>query len=124
MRIATNLCALALRQLVDGACKAVGVSPGAPAVEGVVSFLSRHFLDHSRRLTVALEVTNERAWKALEVALAGDSLWDRCKLVLARGEDKAFRDQIRPFLDACPLAEASGKAAYRQSCLTELRAAR
>src|SRR5262249_27868503 len=68
--------------------------------------------------------TNEQSWKALEVALAGDSLWDKCKLVFARGEEKAFREKVQPFLDACPLAEFQGKAAYRQACLQELRAAR
>ena len=29
MRIAQNVCALALRQLIGGACKAVGCTPGA-----------------------------------------------------------------------------------------------
>src|SRR5262249_45130527 len=103
MRISTNLYALAMQQLIGGAWKVAGVRPGAGAVEGVVVFLTRHFRDHSSRLTEALEMTNERAWRALEVALAGDSLWDRCKLMLARGEDKAFREQVQPFLDACPL---------------------
>jgi hypothetical protein len=124
MRISTNLYALAMQQLIGGACKAAGVNPGAGAVEGVVVFLTRHFRDHSSRLTEALEMTNERAWRALEVALAGDSLWDRCKLMLARGEDKAFREQVQPFLDACPLAEMQGKGPYRQSCLRELQAVR
>src|SRR5271163_4302855 len=105
MHISTNLCALALKQLVGGACRAVGVEAGEGAVQGVVGFLTRHFLDHSQQLTEALERGNERAWKALEVALAGDSLWDRCKLVLSSGEDKAFRELVRPFLDSCSLAE-------------------
>src|SRR4051794_14577207 len=124
MRISANLCALALRQLIGGACRAVGVEPGDVAVEGVVSFLTRHFIDHSQKLTIALETANDRAWKALEVALAGDSLWDRCKLVLTSGEERAFREQVRPFLDACPLAELHGRAAFRQASVEELRAAR
>jgi hypothetical protein len=110
MRISANLSALALRQLIGGACSAVGVAPGESAIEGVVGFLTRHFIDHSQRISEALRHTNERAWKALEVALAGESLWDRCKLMLASGEDKAFREQVRPFLDACPLAELQGKS--------------
>jgi uracil-DNA glycosylase family 4 len=124
MRISHNLCALALRQLIGGACKAANLGPGEAAIEPVVGFLTRHFVDHSQRLTEALRQTNERAWKALEVALAGEGLWDRCKLLLASGEEKAFREQVRPFLDACPLAELQGRAAYRQACLEELRAAR
>jgi uracil-DNA glycosylase family 4 len=124
MRISSNLCALALRQVVGGACKAVGCNPGAGAIDGVVGFLTRHFTDHSQRLARALEETNQHAWRALEVALAGESLWDRCKLVLASGEEKAFRLQVKPFLDACPLAELHGKAPFRQACLRELQAAR
>src|SRR5947209_13849851 len=123
MRISANLCALALKGLLGGACKAAGLQPGEAAVEGVVGFLTRHFTDHSQRLGEALRLTNDRAWRALEVALAGESLWDRCKLLLASAEDKSFREQVRPFLDACPLAEMQGKAAYRQSCLDELRTA-
>jgi uracil-DNA glycosylase family 4 len=124
MRITANLCALALKQLVGGACKVVGVEAGAGAVEGVVGFLTRHFLDHSQRLTEALRQSNERAWKALEVALAGDSLWDRCKLVLASGEDKAVRELVGPFLASCDLAMLHGRESYRRLCLAELRAAR
>jgi uracil-DNA glycosylase family 4 len=124
MRISANLCALALKQLVGGACRAVGVEAGEGAVQGVVGFLMRHFTDHSKALLAALESSNERAWKALEVALAGDSLLDRCKLALASGEDRAFREAVRPFLDSCSLAEMQGRDAYRQACLAELRAAR
>src|SRR5262249_28410076 len=110
--------------LIGGACKACAVEAGEGAVAGVAAFLARHFVDYSQRLNEALRLSNERAWKALEVALAGESLWDRCKLLLASGEDKAFREQVRPFLDACPLAELHGKADYRAACLAELRAAR
>jgi hypothetical protein len=74
MRISSNLCALALRQLIGGACRAAGVDPGIGAVDGVVSLLTRHFTDHSQRLTLALDRTNDQAWRALEIALAGDSL--------------------------------------------------
>ncbi len=88
MGIMQNLSSLALRQVVDGACAVVGVSGGG---EAVVSFLSRHFTDHSQKLTAALQSANERAWKALEVALAGESLWDKCKIALASAEDQAFR---------------------------------
>src|SRR5262249_47274360 len=124
VRISQDLCALALRGLTGGACKALGCEAGAAAVEGVVGFLMRHFADHSQRMLEALRNANERAWRALEVALAGDGLWDRCKLVLASGDEKAFREQVRPFLDGCSLAELHGRDAFRQACLNELRAAR
>src|SRR5262249_61041049 len=102
----------------------LGGEAGEAAVSGVVEFLVRHFSDHSQRLLEALRHANERAWRALEVALAGDSLWDRCKLVMASGDEKAFREQVRPFLDTCSLAELQGRDAFRQACLNELRAAR
>src|SRR5262249_13322350 len=124
MRITANLAALALKQLVSGACRAAGVEAGAGAVEGAVGFLLRRFLDHSSRLTEALARSNERAWRAVEVALAGDSLWDRCKLVLAPGEEKAFRDLVGPFLAGCSVAALVGREAFRKLALAELRAAR
>src|SRR5207237_10188166 len=101
-----------------------GVEAGEGAGGGVVTVLTRHFCDHSRRLLEALRDSNDRAWRAVEVALAGDSLWDRCKLVMASGDEKAFREQVRPFLDSCSLAELQGRDAYRQASLSELRAAR
>src|SRR5215204_3203235 len=124
MQLTANLCALALRGVVGGACRAAGVAPGEGAVNAVVGVMMRHFLDHSQSLLEALRQTNDRAWRALEVALAGDGLWDRCKLVLASGDEKAFREQVKPFLHTCSLAELQGRDNYRQACLTELRAAR
>src|SRR5262245_43981277 len=105
MPITQNLCALALKGVAGGACKAAGLEAGAAAVDGVVNFLTRRFVDHSHALTRALHKSTEQAWKALEVALAGDSFWDKCKLAFSSAEDRAFREQVRPFLDACPLAE-------------------
>src|SRR5699024_1962857 len=83
MRITQNLSALTLKGVDGGACQALGVQAGAAAVDGVVSFLTARFIDHSQALTQALQRANERAWKALEVALAGDSFWDRCKLAFS-----------------------------------------
>src|SRR5207302_1417239 len=62
---------------------------------------------------------------ALEVALAGDSWWDRVKAVLAKGDEQAFRRQVRAFLDAAPLASLPGPGdEFRKAALRELRAAR
>src|SRR5262249_19128063 len=123
MSIAENLCALALKGVVSGACKFAGVEAGMGAAEGIAGLLTQPFADHSQALTRALRKATEHAWKAVEVALAGDSFWDKCKLVFSSADDKAFREQVRPFLDACPLAELSGKVQFRQDCLRELRAA-
>src|SRR5438094_612735 len=66
MRISADLCALALRSLVGGACKAVGGEVGGATAEHVVGFLTRHFVDHSQRMLGALRTANDRAWRALE----------------------------------------------------------
>ncbi len=117
MAIDQGLVVFAVRQLLDGACAAVGVKKGA---EAVVGFLSRHFTDHSERLTNALQDSADRAWKGLEVALAGESLLGR----LAPTEERAFRQQVRAFLAASPDAIPTADAAFRQRCLRDLRAAR
>ena len=90
--------------------------------EAVVGLLMQRFTDHSKKLTEALEHASDRAWKALEIALAGDSFWDRCKVLLSSGEDKALREQVRSFLDTHPLSDNG--AEFRDQCLQELRTAR
>jgi tetratricopeptide (TPR) repeat protein len=124
MNIFLSLPTFALRQVIGGACEAVGFKPGGEVTNQVVGFLTERFTDRSQRLTTALQQANDKAWKALEIALAGDSLWDRCKAAVARAEDQAFAQQVRAFLDATPLPELAGKTAFRQKCLDELRAAR
>jgi tetratricopeptide (TPR) repeat protein len=122
MGIMQNLAVVALRQLINGAAQAVGINGGGDAV---VNFLADRFTDHSQRLMTALQKANERAWEAFEIALGGESLWDRCKAALARAEDQAFREQVRAFLDISPLTKASVEHPYLfQQALQELRAAR
>jgi uracil-DNA glycosylase len=124
MSVALQLSSFALQTLIQGACKTIGIDPGDEAVEGVVKVLTSRFVDHSQRLTKALHESNERAWQALELALAGDSWWDRCKVVLAKPEDKSFREQVRAFLDVTPQGELLGKKQYCQHCQRELQSAR
>lgn len=113
MRLLLQLSAVALRQVVG-----VGA-------DGALQALADRFGDRSGRLIQALLAANRQAWKAIEIALAGTSWWERCKLAVASGEEHAFRSQIRAFLDAAPLAELPGDpAAFRRQCLAELKAAR
>jgi serine/threonine protein kinase len=121
MPILLNLSTLAVRQVLEGACKAAGLIAGEHAFDGVVKFLADRFTDQSQRLPHALHKANENAWKALEIALAGESLWNW----LDKAEHKAFRQQVRVFLDATPLAGLpSHGPEFRAGCLRELRAAR
>jgi serine/threonine protein kinase len=121
MPILLNLSTLAVRQVLEGACRAVGLAVGEHACDGVVKFLAERFTDQSQRLPRALHKANDSAWKALEVALAGESLWNW----LDKAEHKAFRQHVRAFLDATPLAGLpSHGPEFRSGCLRELRAAR
>ena len=124
MGVFQNLSVVALRQLVGGACSAVGIGgAGAP----IVDFLANRFTDHSSKLITALQTANERAWKAIEVALAGDSLWDKYKTAVASAEDKAFREQVRAFLEVSPFKNRTNDvdlAHIFRDALKELRVAR
>lgn len=125
MSVLQSLAVLAVRPLVDGACKAIGFKAAEESADAVVNLLVRHFTDHSLRLQAALQAAGDRAWTALELSLAGDSWWERVKVGLARREDQAFREQVRTFLDAAPSAGLKGHGAeFRQQCLRELRDAR
>ncbi len=88
--------------------------------EGAMRFIAERLSDQSRLLVDALRDSNDRAWKAMEVALAGEGLWNK----LDKAEDKAFRQQIRTLLDAMPLPVLTGRNEFRRKCLEELQAAR
>src|SRR5262245_29758322 len=112
---ARRLGALALRAVAN----AVPVLAGVDLAVSVADFFSTWARDPSRRLPAALGRACDRAWRALEVALAGEALWSR---LVDAGEDKAFRTRVRAFLDGFP-ASAWG-IDVRRECLGELRAAR
>jgi serine/threonine protein kinase len=78
-----------------------------------------HTSDHSKKILRLLEGCNRKAWRALEVALAGESLWTS----LDRTETRALRDQIRKFLAAVELPGVNDRAQFRAACLTDLREA-
>src|SRR5262249_56351427 len=110
-----------LLPVVRGVAQLAGGPVGEVALKGAVQQLANHFVDHSERLTHALHRANERAWKALELALAGDSFWEKCQRALARSEDQAFHKQVRAFLDSIPPTQLPlDKAGFRQHCLQEL----
>jgi tetratricopeptide (TPR) repeat protein len=124
MGIVGDLSALAVRQLVDGACQAIHFKAGSEVVDRLTAFLHKHFTDHSRKLTGALNKANARAWQALELSLAGDSWWARCQVLLAAAEARAFKQQVDVFLDKLPLTEVANKAEVREQCRGELQQAR
>ena len=100
----TVLCAVALKYV------------GAEGLEKVVSLLGDHLSDQGQRLTKALKECNERAWKAVEIALAGETLWHK----LDRAEDRAFRQQLAAYLKQLPMPELEGKQTYRKKILQDI----
>src|SRR5262249_45693792 len=122
--VAQHLSVLALRSVFEGAAKLAGMAAGAGAADSVTGFLGARFTNHSGRLLAALQKANAAAWRAFEVALAGDSWWERIKVGLARKEDRTLREQVTVFLEATPLGGLpSHGAEFRQMALRDLRAA-
>jgi hypothetical protein len=125
MAIVQHLSVLAVRQVVDGACQALGCGVGAAAADAVVALLESRFHDHSLALSQALHRANERAWRALELALAGTSWWQQVYARLSRADERALGDQVRAFLDSAPLSSLpSHDLEARRQALRDLRTAR
>jgi serine/threonine protein kinase len=115
-----ELSVLAMRGVLGGACKVAGVEAAGVLVEGVAGFLSGRLADPSQRPVQALRRSVERSWRAVEVALAGESLTTR----LDRAEDRGFREQVRGYLAALEAEFPHQDIAFRRRCLADLRAAR
>jgi tetratricopeptide (TPR) repeat protein len=114
--------ALALRPLLDGIGRSIS-DPSARAEE-IRTQLNTHVHDRAPTLTRALHQANEWAWRSLEVALAGEPLWERVQIAFRRAGDEPCRQQIRTFLDSAPLAFlAPRESEFRRQCLEELRLA-
>ena len=126
MSIVAKLSTLALRPVLGGVVEAVlpGVEFGYSdqAANAVEQFLVTRFTDPSKQLRSALSRASDRSWRAVEIALSGESFWS---WLTDRGEDKAFRADIRTFLDSNPLQLPPGRDdAFRRAALDQLRAAR
>jgi hypothetical protein len=121
MSIFSRVSLFALAPIVSNACRAAGLSAVGDGVSAVAKFLSERLSDQSLRVTTALGDASERAWRTLELALAGESLVTTAD----RADDRAFREQVRLFLLN---AQFDGRAALDGDlvprCLGELRGAR
>src|SRR5262245_13210664 len=124
MDILIDISTFALKQMLDGTKAACVVVPGGDAVKAVAGFLENHFRAHSNRLTRALTRSNERAWRTLEIALAGTSFWDRCKALVASGDQTKFRNEMQQYLNDMTLPAGEDPEKFRRFCLSELKAAR
>jgi serine/threonine protein kinase/HEAT repeat protein len=125
MSVMLQLSSLALRGAAHAAADLAGSGAAGAAGEAVVGLLAQRFTDHSKTLTRALDRAADRAWRAVEVALAGRSWWDRCQLALRSAEERGFREQVQAFLQHNPLDGADGFGPdFRAQALAQLQAAR
>ena len=121
MNILSRVSLFALGPLVGTACRVVGVAAASETAAAVTRFLAARLTDQSLRVTDALAGASERAWRTLELALAGESVLT----ALDRANDKAFREQVRLFLLSAQFdGRAARDAEFVSRCLCELRAAR
>jgi WD40 repeat protein len=121
MSVFSRVSLFALGPLVSTACRAVGLAAFGEGATAVARFFSDRLSDQSLRVVGALAEASDRAWRTLELALAGESL----ATIADRADDKAFREQVRLFVLN---AQCDGRAAalrdFVPRCLSELRAAR
>ena len=118
MPMMQQLTMLALKPLLDGACKAAGFKAAEQPLDAIAHFLGERIFDRSQKLPTVLHQSTEKAWRTLEVALAGESLWTR---LVDKAEDRAFREQIRVFLDTPGAGLEGANKEFRDRCLAELR---
>ena len=115
-----TLSALALRRL----CGRVREPVGAPALAPDPGAVNGSFAD-DEPIAAALLLANRQAWLALEVALAGELLWQRVEVSWGANAEDAFCRQVRAFLTAVPLSELDEPdPGFRGHCLREVHAAR
>jgi tRNA A-37 threonylcarbamoyl transferase component Bud32 len=95
---------------------------GEGAADVIRDYVVSRFTDASQQLPLALKQAADRAWRAVEVAVAGESLWSK---MMRRGEDRAFSREVRAFLDANPLRlTARQDEAFRRQASQQFEAAR
>lgn len=86
----------------------------------VVSAVEKHFADRGQLLPRALVQANDRAWQALGLAVAGDTLFDRVRGWASGGDMMALRDQLRAFLAATPTGLETSPSELRSRACDDL----
>lgn len=121
MGIVPNLSLLALR----GVALAARSEDGGRDAGAVVELLGTRFTQSGERLASALRQATDRAWVALEIALAGEPSWDRWQTVLSGEAGQPLRQALRAYLDTIPRGQfADLSTSSREECARKLRQAR
>ncbi|MEZ6140929.1 MAG: protein kinase [Zavarzinella sp.] len=112
----SELSLIAVRFVVGGAFEATGI----PVNGGrAFNFIFERFNDQSQRLPKTLTWVTERAWKTLELTLAGDSIWHN---ITKRADDRTLAEQLRLALLNVPFDPTiEDKQAFFKQCLKEIR---
>jgi hypothetical protein len=131
MSVFVKLSALAIRPILGAVARTVLPGIGGDAAEKAGAAVERYFVSRftepSQRLRKALRESNERSWRAVELALAPETMWGNItsRLFDKDGDDKGFRDNLRAFLEANPLQLPPEQAdEVRKRALRELHSAR
>ncbi len=115
MSLVGALCGLGLRATLGD----MGES-----VKDVIDSVRERFEDHSQALPDALEKANDKAWRALAVALGGDGFLDQVKRLVVEGEARGLRERLKGFLGKHAAYFDQTPEAFRRACLAELEKAR
>jgi hypothetical protein len=71
MPLVDKFAALVAHPLVRATCQVLNLESAHSAATAVSGYLQERFTDHSKKLPEALQRATERAWKTLELSLAG-----------------------------------------------------
>ena len=119
MRLIPTLLGIAVRHVLQGVLQKLGLQPGREAVGQVTKWLHQHFTDHSQRLTQAVINVQSQTWDALEIALAGESIW---ATITTPADRRAFHAQLRAFLGSMFLPESiKDRKVFFARCLADLQ---
>ena len=90
------------------------------SIDNAVEWVIKRNRDHSQALPNAIAAANDRAWQAVSLALAGDSVWSRMTGFLRDGDMKAVRDQIRLFVNEADTGLVGTSESLRTKACDEL----
>lgn len=121
MGIVPNLSLLALRGIALGA----RAGDGSHDAGAVLELLGNRFTQSGERLSGALRKATDRAWIALEIALAGEPSWERWQAALGSEVSQPLRQALRAYLDTIPRGQfADLSLSSREECARKLHQAR
>jgi len=125
MSLVGKLIGFGLRQAIGAVAGDAAGQTAGEAADSVIQRVERHYTDHSQTLPKALARANDRAWQALSIALAGDTLLEQIsRFFFASGDDKGIREQVRLFLLDKTIGYEEMPGDFRKKCLSELTQAK